>query len=207
LQEITTDVTTVEHIVETMENRYGKSDRIWVMDRGMVSEENIDFLLSGGRRYIVGTPKSMLKQFEADVLADDWNTIRDGLEVKLCRRPREAAESDNVNDAQATDSDKEIFILCRSRDRSKKEEAMMRRSEEKIAARLSKMKARCEQQKRDSMPFSFFPLRSEGNAKWAGSSDRTRGPPACSKSLFRKRRPASLIWSGDRSRRHGTGPH
>jgi hypothetical protein len=44
------DVTTVEHIVEMMETRYGKRDRIWVMDRGMVSEENIEFLRDGGRR-------------------------------------------------------------------------------------------------------------------------------------------------------------
>ena len=67
----TADVTTVEHIVETMEERYGKSDRIWVMDRGMVSEENIAFLRDGGRRDILGTPKSMLKQFEAELLTDD----------------------------------------------------------------------------------------------------------------------------------------
>lgn len=148
----TADVTTVEHIVETMEKRYGKSDRIWVMDRGMVSEDNIDFLISGGRRYIVGTPKSMLKKFEAEVLKDDWNTIRDGLEVKLVRRPRDASDGDVTSDAvDAADADDEIFILCRSRDRSKKEEAMVGRSEVKIADRLAKMKARCEKQKRDPM--------------------------------------------------------
>ena len=145
----TADVTTVEHIVETMEKRYGKSDRIWIMDRGMVSEDNIDFLLSGGRRYIVGTPKSMLKTFEAEILKDDWNTIRDGLEVKLCRRPREA--SDDVGDAVAAETDNEIFILCRSRDRSKKEEAMVRRSEQKIEERLERMQSRCEKQQRDPM--------------------------------------------------------
>jgi transposase len=143
----TADVTTVEHIVETMEARYGKSDRIWVMDRGMVSEENIDFLQDGDRRYIVGTPKSMLKKFEAEVLKDDWNTIRDGLEVKLCQRPRDA---DNV-DADGCETTDEIFILCRSRDRSKKEEAIVARSEEKIQTRLSAMKARCEKQNRDPM--------------------------------------------------------
>lgn len=142
----TADVTTVEHIVKTMETRYGKSDRIWVMDRGMVSEENIDFLQDGDRRYIVGTPKSMLKKFEAEVLKDDWNTIRDGLEVKLCQRPRDASD-----DEDGGDSDNEIFILCRSRDRSKKEEAMVARSEEKIEKRLSAMQARCEKQKRDPM--------------------------------------------------------
>jgi len=143
----TADVTTVEHIVETMEQRYGKSDRIWVMDRGMVSEENLDFLREDGRRYIVGTPKSMLKKFEAEILNDDWNTIRDGLEVKLCQRPLDESGAA----ADGSDTHKEIFILCRSRDRSKKEEAMVRRSEEKIEERLRKMKTRCENQKRDPM--------------------------------------------------------
>jgi transposase len=58
----TADVTTVEQIVETMEQRYGKSNRIWVMDRGMVCEDNIAFLKSDGRRYILGTTKSHLKK-------------------------------------------------------------------------------------------------------------------------------------------------
>src|SRR5262249_20217303 len=51
------DVKTVEEIVELIEARYGAAERIWVMDRGMVSEENLQFLREGGRRYIVGTPR------------------------------------------------------------------------------------------------------------------------------------------------------
>ena len=146
----TADVTTVEHIVTTMEKRYGKSDRIWVMDRGMVSEDNIDFLRKEGRRYIVGTPKSMLKEFEAELLKDDWKSIRDGLEVKLCSRPR---NDDEVADADkdSVEEDKETFILCRSRDRSHTEEAIVQRFEQKIEERLISMTARCEKQKRDPM--------------------------------------------------------
>lgn len=52
------DSTTMEEIVETMERRYGRSNRIWVMDRGMVSEEHIEFLQQNGRRYLVGPPKA-----------------------------------------------------------------------------------------------------------------------------------------------------
>jgi len=141
----TADVTTVEHIVETMEKRYGKSDRIWVMDRGMVSEDNINFLRAGGRRYIVGTPKSMLKQFEVELLKENWSTIRDGLEVKLCARP-----CDDGNASEA-DHGKEIFILCRSRDRSEKEGAMVQRVEQKIEQRLIAMTARCQRQRREPM--------------------------------------------------------
>ena len=91
----TADSTTVEHIVETMESRYGKSHRIWVMDRGMVSEENITFLRKGKRRYLVGTPKPMLKHFEQELLKDDWHQVRDGLEVKLCAWPGDEDENDN----------------------------------------------------------------------------------------------------------------
>jgi transposase len=161
----TADVTTVEEIVTTMEARYGKSDRVWVMDRGMVSEANLRFLKDGRRRYIVGTPKSMLKRFEAELLKEDWNSIRDGLEVKLCKVPREAGVEDDgssvcetsektASDDSASDEEEEIFILCRSRDRYQKEEAMLRRSEEKIEKRLESMAARCQVQKRDPLKVS-----------------------------------------------------
>jgi transposase len=82
-----TDVTTLEEIVETMERRYGKADRIWVGDRGMMSQKNIQFLQSGSRRYIIGASKASLKQFEQQLLAEDWRQIRQGLEVKLCQSP------------------------------------------------------------------------------------------------------------------------
>ena len=81
------DSTTVEEVVTTMESRYGKSQRVWVMDRGMLSEANIKFLKEGGRRYIIGTPKSMLKQFERELLEESWDHVREGVEVKLCPSP------------------------------------------------------------------------------------------------------------------------
>ena len=147
----TADVTTVEHVVEMMETRYGKSDRIWVMDRGMVGEDNIEFLREGGRRYIIGTPKAMLKKFEQNILKDDWHSIRDGLEVKFVTVP--ASDSDfTQNDApESAAESQERFILCRSRERSKKEEGITQRFEKKIADGLTRMKARCEKQKRDPM--------------------------------------------------------
>jgi len=62
-------VTTIEAIVQTMERRYGKADRIWIGDRGMMSKKNIEFLKSGNRRYIIGASKASLKQFEQQLLA------------------------------------------------------------------------------------------------------------------------------------------
>lgn len=153
----TADVTTVQRIVTTMEQRYGQSDRIWGMDRGMVSEGNLKFLRAEGRRYIVGTPKSLLKKFEQQLLSEDWHKIRDGLEVKLCVAPPDVAEdADEAPDpagaaavTSGTPSEvPETFILCRSQDRWQKEEAIVRRFEQQIEERLKAMAARCEKQQR-----------------------------------------------------------
>jgi transposase len=125
------DVTTVEDIVEKMESRYGKADRIWVMDRGMVSQENIEFLKEGKRRYIVGTPKGMLKKFEKELLSEDWDTVHKGLKVKLCPSP----------------NGEETFILCRSDDRRQKEKAMHERFEKRIEDGLRKIEESCRKRK------------------------------------------------------------
>lgn len=70
------DVTTVKEIVEAMEKKYGVAQRIWILDRGMVSEENIEFLRAKGARYIVGTPKSQLRQFEKELLdSEHWSQV------------------------------------------------------------------------------------------------------------------------------------
>jgi transposase len=121
------DSTTVEEIVQTMERRYGKADRIWVMDRGMVSPENIELLKQDNRRYIIGTPKAMLRKFETQLLSDDWDQVHEGLEVKRCPSP----------DGQET------FILCRSEERRKKEQAIHARFEKRIEEGLRKIEAAC----------------------------------------------------------------
>lgn len=83
----TADVTTLEEIVAVMKQRYGKSDRIGVMDHGMVSEENSQFLKESKRRHLVGTPKPMLWNFERELLKHGWREVRSGVEVKLCPSP------------------------------------------------------------------------------------------------------------------------
>jgi transposase len=149
----TADVSTVEKIVELMEQRYGKSNRIWVMDRGMVSEKNLAFLRKEGRRYLVGTPKALLKKYEQELVLDDWHKIREGIEVKLLTVPRDEDDDDDIQADAAPDdetaSDKEIFILCRSQDRIKKDAAIVRRFEQKIEDRLRAMATRCQNQRRD----------------------------------------------------------
>lgn len=122
-----TDVTTLEEIIECMETRYGKAGRIWVMDRGMASEGNVEYLQQGGRRYIIGTPKSMLKRFARQLIEGDWSQIRDGLEVRFCPAP----------------GGKEVFILCRSAQRREKEHAMHDRFERRIEEGLRRIEESC----------------------------------------------------------------
>jgi transposase len=122
------DSTTLEEIVETMETRYGKAQRIWALDRGLVSEDNLDFLKAGQRQYIVGTPKCQLKKFQQQLAGSDWHAIRDGLEVQLCPCPAGGSET---------------YILCRSRDRQTKEQAMHARFEKRIEEGLNKIAAGC----------------------------------------------------------------
>ena len=121
------DSTTVEEIVAAMEKQYGKADRIWVMDRGMASEDNLEFLKQEGRRYILGTAKGMLRKFEQDLLAKEWRVVQEGLEVRLCPAP----------------DGKELFIVCRSAERREKEKAMHQRFEERIEEGLKKIANSC----------------------------------------------------------------
>lgn len=127
----TADVTTVEDMVDHVEGLYGKANRIWVMDRGMTSQDNVEFLQQEGRRYIIGTPKAMLKKFERELVEGDWRQVHEGLEVQLCPGPDGA----------------EVFILCRSAQRSEKEHAMQDRFEKKIAAGLEKLAESCQKRK------------------------------------------------------------
>ena len=124
----TADVTTVQEMVELMEKKYGKPKRIWVLDRGMVSEENIDFLRERGARYIVGTPKSQLKAFEAKLLEqEDWKEVKPGVEVKLVVHPDGSPE--------------EQYVLCRSSARREKEVAMLEGQRLRLRAQLDKTHA------------------------------------------------------------------
>ena len=99
----------------------------------MTSEDNLEFLRQENRRYIIGTNKALLKKFEQELLKQDWTTIRDGIEVKLCKMPKEE-NSDSTDEVTVT------FILCRSQDRKEKDKAIVQRAADKIAERLATMK-------------------------------------------------------------------
>jgi transposase len=124
----THDSKTIPDIVAAMEAKYGQAQRIWVLDRGMVSERNLEFLRDRGGQYIVGTPKAMLRKFESALAAGDWHTVQDGVEVKLVAGPDGA----------------ETFVLARSADRRAKEKAMHQRFLERLEAALHKLRVAAE---------------------------------------------------------------
>ncbi len=119
----THDSKTVEDVVKAMEKKYGQANRVWVMDRGMVSEKNLAFLRERGGSYIVGTPKALLRQFEQHLVAKDWQEVQPGVEVKLVPGP----------------GGEETFILARSADRREKEKAMHERFVERMENQLQKL--------------------------------------------------------------------
>jgi len=121
----TADSTTIEEIVTAMERKYGHAQRVWVMDRGMVSEDNLRFLRARGGSYIVGTPKAMLRRFEKQLTAEQWRVVQDGVEVKLVPGPE----------------GEEVFVLARSADRREKERAMRERFLQRLEEGLRKLEA------------------------------------------------------------------
>jgi len=117
------DVSTMETILRMVERKYGKARRIWVMDRGIVSEENLAAIRKRGGQYLVGTPRSQMKQFEAELLKDDWSRVRPEVEVKQVAIPQ----------------GEETYILCRTASRKEKEKAIRKRFSTRMELALQRL--------------------------------------------------------------------
>src|ERR1700737_838789 len=98
------DVSTMETILRMVERKYGKARRIWVFDRGLVSEANLAAIRKRDGQYLVGTPRRQMKQFEAELLKEDWTRVRPDVEVKKV----------------AISAGEETYILCRTTGRKKR---------------------------------------------------------------------------------------
>lgn len=114
------DVTTVGDILAAVEAKYGQAQRIWVFDRGIVSESNLAALRARGAQYLVGTPRSALNAHEQALLAGPWTQVRDAVEVQRVPAPDGA----------------ETFVLCRSAARRAKEQAMRARASRALVGDL-----------------------------------------------------------------------
>jgi len=125
------DVTTVEEIVGVMEARFGLADRVWVMDRGMMSRKNIAWLQKAGRKYVLGASRQEVKRWRQQIVDESgWQTVREGVEAKLAR---DGAET---------------FVLCRSAERRQKEKAMHERFALRIEEGLGRLARRIHKARR-----------------------------------------------------------
>src|SRR4030095_12908871 len=106
-----------------VERKYGKARHIWVFDRGIVSEENLQAIRKRGGQYLVGTPRSQMKRFEEELLKDDWIQVRPEVEVKKVAVPQ----------------GEETFILCRTSGRKEKEKAIRNRFSTRMEDALKRL--------------------------------------------------------------------
>jgi transposase len=118
------DVTTLEVILRIVERKYGKARRIWVMDRGIVSEANLAAIRKRDGQYLVGTPRSQIKEFETQLQEEShWEQVRDEVQVKLISIPGGA----------------ETYILCKTEGRQQKEQAIRDRFVTRIERALGSL--------------------------------------------------------------------
>jgi transposase len=119
----TNDAVAFPTIVETMEARFGAARRVWVLDRGIASQANLDYLRGRKQSYLVGTPRSKLSEFEAELCLKDWAQVRKQVEVKVVSR------------------EGQTYVLARSKARRAKEKAIRRRQLRGLHADLRKLAA------------------------------------------------------------------
>jgi len=107
----TSDRTTLRQFLNKIESQYGKARRVWIMDRGIPTEEVLTEMRKSETpiHYLVGTPKGRLNKLEAPLLLLPWEKVRDSLSVKLLKQ------------------DGELYVLACSTSRQAKERAMRRR--------------------------------------------------------------------------------
>jgi transposase len=122
----TQDLQTVERVVLAVEKRFGRSQRVWVMDRGMISKDTVKFLNKSGRRYLLATRRSELSKFQQHLGNAGWQTMPDHADVavKSFRRG------------------KVFYLLARSKPRRQKERAIRRKQRRGFAKALRKLHQR-----------------------------------------------------------------
>ena len=121
----TSDKTTLRAFLNQIEKLYGKAQRVWVMDRGIPTEEVLAEMRASTPpiQYLVGTPKGRLSQYEKQLLELPWQVVREGVQVKLLAQ------------------EKELYVLAQSTDRVNKERAMRRRQLKGLVKRLKELQA------------------------------------------------------------------
>ncbi len=144
----TSDKTTLADFLEKIEAQYGRSDRVWIMDRGIPTEETLEAMRTGPApvHYLVGTPKGRLTKLEKAFVGKPWRQVRESVEVKLLSE------------------DGELYVLAQSRARVLKERGMRRRRLKKLWRRLHEL--RDQSLKRDELLLKLGAAKKEAGRAW-----------------------------------------
>ena len=120
----TSDRATLRGFLEKIEKTYGKAKRMWVMDRGIPSEETLREMRDPAREifYLVGTPKGKIQQYEKKWLDLPWQKVRESVDVKLFEQ------------------EGELYVLAKSEGRRAKETAMRRKRLTRLLRKLRAMR-------------------------------------------------------------------
>jgi transposase len=121
----TLDKTTLKMFLKKVESMYGKARRVWVMDRGIPTEEVLSQMRDENIQYLVGTPRAKLARLEDKLVDLDWKTANENVSVKLLSE------------------DKELYVLAKSKDRRAKERSMRKYRLRKYLVGLEKLRKNC----------------------------------------------------------------
>jgi len=144
----TSDKTTLRQFLQKIETQYGKARRVWVMDRGIPTEEVLAEMRASDPpvQYLVGTPKGRLSKLEKALLDKPWQKAREGVDVKLL--PQEG----------------ELYVLARSRDRVAKERGMRRKKLKRLWKRLKELQGM--KLRREALLMKLGAARQQGPSAW-----------------------------------------
>ena len=117
------DVTTLEEILDSVERKHGALSRVWIFDRGIVSEENLALLRRRGASYLVATPRRMLASFQKELIKEDWSEVKAHPQIQV----------------KLVEGDGELYVLSRSLNRAEKERAMRIRALHGLRKDLTKL--------------------------------------------------------------------
>jgi transposase len=143
----TSDKTTLSTFLRKIESQYGKKNRLWVMDRGIPTEESLEQMRTEKASYLVGTPRGRLNKLGKELLGQPWTKVQDKIEIKLTR------------------DGEDLYVLTRSGGRRDKEQSMRRRRLKKLWKRLRQIQ-NMKRLKRDGLLLKLGAAKHEAGKAW-----------------------------------------
>jgi transposase len=143
----TSDKTTLPDFLSKIENQYGKMNRLWIMDRGIPTEESLKQMRNEGANYLVGTPRGRVTKLQDQLFSEPWKKVQDQISVKLAR------------------DGEDLYVFTRSDGRRNKEQSMRRRRLKKLWKRLHEIRA-MKDTKRDALLLRLGAAKRDAGNAW-----------------------------------------